>query len=42
MAGPTLTVESCFEDLGHCEVFVMGYDQDEPRVLQEWDTELES
>ena len=33
---------SRFEDPSRHEVFVSGYHLDEPRVLQAWDTELES
>ena len=36
------TAESCSENLGRREVFVMGYHPDEPGVLQAWDTEPES
>ena len=42
MAESTATTESRAEDPDHREVFVMGYHLDEPRVLQAWDTELES
>ena len=42
MVGSMVTVESQSEDPSHREVFVMGYNPDEPGVLQEWDTESDS
>ena len=41
MTGSMATTESHSEDPGCHEVFVMGYDPDEPGVLKELDTEPE-
>ena len=42
MVGSMATAEFRYKDPSHHEVFVMGYDPDEPRVLHVWDTKSES
>ena len=39
--GSTAIAESRFEDPEHCELFIMGYDLDEPSVLRAMDIETE-